>query len=463
MPDRYSTQEIEDVLSSVRRLVSARSEAPAPEKPEEPLEEAEIEQAGAADEKLLLTPALRIAEEPAEAGAEEPAISDSVEDQAADMQPTSTDQAQSYDDWPTASSDTATVADPVETVAITEPVEQAAESHSETSWSDVSDVDDVPLDDAIDTAFREETAEPEDQAAQFSDEPGAETLQEDAASDTDPLAAHAEAEPAPEQGQGGSETADAAADTMPGADDTSMNPDEGAAEPSQSENPSDQPVTTAGLDAVWSLEDRIAELEAAVGAAPDEFEPEAGETLMSGETPNVFPFEHDLDGFSPREERAEDDPDRAAEAAATEERLFQRFENEAPTPKEAATSETPRDPMPEPFAEASEAPPEAAPMAEASDPDPAEAPADMPPAAAPPAESGAQEPAAPSGAITTGGDPLPEDLALDLALAEDMLRDMVGEIVREELQGPLGERITRNVRKLVRREIQRAILTRDLD
>lgn len=41
-------------------------------------------------------------------------------------------------------------------------------------------------------------------------------------------------------------------------------------------------------------------------------------------------------------------------------------------------------------------------------------------------------------------------------LDEDMLRDMVHDIVRQELQGVLGERITRNVRKLVRREIQRA-------
>ncbi|WP_424980502.1 hypothetical protein [Leisingera sp. S232] len=45
---------------------------------------------------------------------------------------------------------------------------------------------------------------------------------------------------------------------------------------------------------------------------------------------------------------------------------------------------------------------------------------------------------------------------------EDSLRDLVASIVREELQGPLGERITRNVRKLVRREIQRALAANDL-
>lgn len=45
----------------------------------------------------------------------------------------------------------------------------------------------------------------------------------------------------------------------------------------------------------------------------------------------------------------------------------------------------------------------------------------------------------------------------DLELNEDILREMVRDIVRQELQGALGERITRNVRKLVRREIQRSL------
>lgn len=45
---------------------------------------------------------------------------------------------------------------------------------------------------------------------------------------------------------------------------------------------------------------------------------------------------------------------------------------------------------------------------------------------------------------------------------EDLLRDMVADIVRKELQGELGERITRNVRKLVRREINRALAGQDL-
>ncbi|MEL7166241.1 MAG: hypothetical protein AAGL96_12290 [Pseudomonadota bacterium] len=53
---------------------------------------------------------------------------------------------------------------------------------------------------------------------------------------------------------------------------------------------------------------------------------------------------------------------------------------------------------------------------------------------------------------------LPEDI-----LDEEALRELVAEIVRQELQGALGERITRNVRKLVRREIHRAFAAQDLD
>ncbi len=48
-------------------------------------------------------------------------------------------------------------------------------------------------------------------------------------------------------------------------------------------------------------------------------------------------------------------------------------------------------------------------------------------------------------------------------LDEEALREMVSALVRDELQGVLGERITRNVRRLVRREIQRAMALRDLE
>ncbi|PCH73992.1 MAG: hypothetical protein COC12_04325 [Rhodobacteraceae bacterium] len=55
---------------------------------------------------------------------------------------------------------------------------------------------------------------------------------------------------------------------------------------------------------------------------------------------------------------------------------------------------------------------------------------------------------------------LPED---ETILDEESLRELVADIVRQELQGALGERITRNVRKLVRREIHRALTAQELD
>jgi len=51
----------------------------------------------------------------------------------------------------------------------------------------------------------------------------------------------------------------------------------------------------------------------------------------------------------------------------------------------------------------------------------------------------------------------------DGLIDEAVLRDMVAQLVREELRGSLGERITQNVRKLVRREIQRALTGQDFE
>ena len=48
-------------------------------------------------------------------------------------------------------------------------------------------------------------------------------------------------------------------------------------------------------------------------------------------------------------------------------------------------------------------------------------------------------------------------------LDEGMLRELVIEVIRQELQGALGERITRNVRKLVRAEIHRAMAGREFE
>lgn len=59
--------------------------------------------------------------------------------------------------------------------------------------------------------------------------------------------------------------------------------------------------------------------------------------------------------------------------------------------------------------------------------------------------------------------PMVEEEISGLDLDEDALRDLIAEIIRQELQGALGERITRNVRKLVRREIHRALASQEID
>lgn len=56
--------------------------------------------------------------------------------------------------------------------------------------------------------------------------------------------------------------------------------------------------------------------------------------------------------------------------------------------------------------------------------------------------------------------PAPAD---EVVIDEQTLREVVSTVVREELQGAMGERITRNVRKLVRREIQRALTNREFE
>lgn len=56
-----------------------------------------------------------------------------------------------------------------------------------------------------------------------------------------------------------------------------------------------------------------------------------------------------------------------------------------------------------------------------------------------------------------------DDLDADHLLEEEVLRDIVRGLIREELAGPLGERITRNMRKLVRAEVNRAMALRAFD
>jgi len=74
------------------------------------------------------------------------------------------------------------------------------------------------------------------------------------------------------------------------------------------------------------------------------------------------------------------------------------------------------------------------------------------------------EPSAPDEQDTLDADDPADLFSEDEAfLDEESLRELVTDIVRQELQGALGERITRNVRKLVRREIHRALTAQELE
>jgi hypothetical protein len=56
-----------------------------------------------------------------------------------------------------------------------------------------------------------------------------------------------------------------------------------------------------------------------------------------------------------------------------------------------------------------------------------------------------------------------DDFGGEMRFNEDVLRELVRDILREELAGKMGERITRNIRKLVRTEISRAMMTQDIE
>ncbi|WP_321362642.1 hypothetical protein [uncultured Celeribacter sp.] len=222
-----------------------------------------------------------------------------------------------------------------------------------------------------------------------------------------------------------------------------------------------------------SLEQRIAELEAAVGAQSMEWEPDGSEGLEA-EIPRAMPRAFtepgarvlhfgpvetskavtpdadetasgqetdetydDADGaaMTQAEDRVNDDMDEIADAEVIEETAYQ--------PAQEASDEA----LPEDAAEREEAEIADAKIADAETEEDAE-----------PAEGVAPDP-----------DPsLEEELALagyadEDILDEEALRDLVAQVIREELQGELGQRITRNVRRLVRREVQRALTLREFE
>lgn len=204
-------------------------------------------------------------------------------------------------------------------------------------------------------------------------------------------------------------------DTSQRADDEApADPDQPAAEAAEDITQDDAVADTDDKPASAALEDRIAEVEAAVAARDDQWEPDGDSgDEYSGSAVSPMAWED----YAPEPTEDEDD----SEAGPSGE-------------SEAEVAAEPELAHPEELLDESE--PERSDHAE-DDVEPQD---------------------------TQDDDtPLWQDDRADAYLDEEALRDMVSEIVRQELQGALGERITRNVRKLVRREIHRALSSHELD
>ena len=230
-----------------------------------------------------------------------------------------------------------------------------------------------------------------------------------------------------------------------------------AAEPeseAETDNISPPPLflrSQQNAEAASSLEATIAELEAAVGASDEEWEPDGSEMTVAAE---------EADDQNEPAEVAEKPPQTNNEVselspdAATD--IWQ-----GQTPEQEAQPAVASD---EPQSAAKE-------VASLEDEITATATASMTAAVATEvsealsgevdaASAAAVAPEPQPASVAETEDTQPDAAEGDWVMDEDMLRAVVAEIVREELQGPLGERITRNVRKLVRREIYRILETR---
>lgn len=267
-----------------------------------------------------------------------------------------------------------------------------------------------------------------------------------------------------------------------------------------------------------TLEQRIAELEAAIEQAPGEWEPDGSEDGDSDETSPIGPARGaraiTLDSFQERDEDEPDGPpvggpeagdarppEDAGETDPVAETGWIGIESVGFESSRAARSEPTDAEVPGPDTTAAEDEIQTSPTETETESEPTEDPPE-PSARGFPAQDGEDETLAPDDTASPddasygaddaedvhaagvaeetssaaadpeqrSSDPDQEtkEPAFDLygddpLLDEEALRDLVSQLVREELQGVLGERITRNVRRLVRREIQRALAVREFE
>ena len=210
-------------------------------------------------------------------------------------------------------------------------------------------------------------------------------------------------------------------------------------EPSKSETPEAQ-VKAAALTA------KIAALETAIGQIAETWEPDdAGESDYAGSEPEAMAWEDEehtlpsrFEDRTSRQEPVEENSEPEVEASASQtEEFFAKRQPVEEIPSDIDLSVEDR--------------------AEDANHDVADRDENQADA-----ETAQTDPA---NAEPTGA-PIEERLGYseeDQLIDEEALRDLVSDIVRQELQGALGERITRNVRKLVRREIHRALAAQDLE
>ncbi len=269
MSDPMTNTEVEDVLASIRRLVS-----------DDKRPETEAEAAPATD-RLVLTPSLRVMDD---VPAPEPEMEPEAEPFEAEHEAEAVDTDQ--DDHAAQDTD-----HDVETEAVEVSDMDVVEETPETA--EVSDLDDVQVFDVVE---QDDTPETVDLSQMSIDEAFAQGIEEEDTSDRE-----AEAE-APFQEQADEHDAVEETDTAETTDDAS-----------DGDDPVDVPSPT--------LSDKIAALETLIGGRDDQFEPDdAGADAYAGTEPPAMAWE-DAEETPPTyaayaETRPPEDEDDTAETAA---------------------------------------------------------------------------------------------------------------------------------------------------
>lgn len=405
MSDPVSNAEIEDVLSSIRRLVSADkrfeshvaeprhgASGPSTSTQSADAEDPAPEPQGAArpgEARLVLTPSFRVRPE------EEDVTADPAGDDAEHL---------ALEQWQVTPDSTVEAAGS-DTGEVDDLSAEAWDNHSEDDSLGGETAEPWPeADDDVMTALHDDMRADDD--AHLKDWLTAEDTAEDT---SDESADDWQDDTLPDHG-----------DAQSGADfeTAAFVDDDVAFDYTDPDVPED---ATGSLDRepkTSELEARIAEVEAAVAAREDQWEPDgASEDAYAGGRTEPLPWEDHVETatpvFIPRAAH-HDTPESSQDDA----------QDEMPSPDTSASGES-------------------------------KAPGG--------ADGSFGEGQAEQGADTARGAEAWYREDTDAVLDEDALRDLVSEIVRQELQGTLGERITRNVRKLVRREIHRALMGQELE